>query len=204
MNHARTARTAARSPAVALGVISACAFLFGCSPKFDWREVRSAADVYAVSLPGKPQVVTRDLELPLAAGPQRVSMTMTSAGVGPTMFAVGVAHLPASVVQDSTAVQASLAFFRDGLLRNIGVNNVEKESIPRLAAPGSGTVRAATSFEARGRLGRQGEPPEPARLAAHIYVVDDRLYQIVAMGRAEDLPDHEIETFFTSFHLMSP
>jgi len=187
-----------------LRLVLACAVLPGCSPKFDWREVRSAADVYAVSLPGKPQVVTRDLELPLAAGPQKVSMTMTSAGVGPTMFAVGVAHLPAGVAQDSAAVQASLTFFRDGLLRNIGVNKVDQESTPGLVAAGSGTVRAATSFEARGRLGRQGEPPEPARLAARIYVVDDRLYQIVAMGRVEDLPDHEIETFFTSFHLMNP
>jgi hypothetical protein len=178
--------------------------LLGCSPKFDWREVRSAADAYAVSLPGKPQVVTRDLELPLAAGSQKVSMTMTSAGVGPTMFAVGVAHLPAGVAQDRAAVQSAMDFVRAGLLRNIGVTATEKESVPALGKSGGATVRAATSFEARGQLNRAGEAPAPARLAARIYVVDDRLYQIVAMGRASDLPDHEIETFFTSFHLVSP
>ena len=177
--------------------------LLGCSPKLDWREVRSAADAYAVSLPGKPQVVTRDLDLPLAGGSQKVSMTMTSAGVGPTMFAVGVAHLPAGVPQDASAVQEAIAFFRAGLLRNIGVRAAENESIPTLGASGAATVRGATSFEARGQLDRPGETPTPARLAARIYVVDDRLYQIVAMGRAADLPDHEIETFFTSFHLMS-
>jgi hypothetical protein len=185
------------------GVLAVVA-LFGCSPKLDWREVRSAADAYAVSLPGKPQVVTRDLDLPLAAGAQKVSMTMTSAGVGPTMFAVGVAHLPAGAAQDTAAVQASMAFIRDGLLRNIGVRSAEKETTPAPGRIAAAALRGSTAFEARGQLARPGEKPEPARLAARIYVVDDRLYQIVAMGRAADLPDHEIETFFTSFKLTSP
>ena len=190
----------ARIPALAL----ALAALFGCSPKLDWREVRSAADAYAVSLPGKPQVVTRDVELPLAGGAQKVSMTMTSAGVGPTMFAVGVAHLPAGTSRDTAAVTASMAYVRDGLLRNIGVRSAEKETPSALVAPPPATVRGATAFEARGQLARQGETAQPARLAARIYVVDDRLYQIVAMGRVADLPDHELETFFTSFHLLTP
>jgi hypothetical protein len=175
--------------------------VLGCSPRFDWREVRSATDAYAVSLPGKPQIVTRDLELPLAAGTQKVSMTMTSSGVGPTMFAVGVAHLPPGVPQDT--VQASMAFFRDGLLRNIGVRNADRETTPPPGRIAPAMLRASTSFEAHGQLGRPGEKPEPARLAARIYVVDDRLYQVVVMGRAADLPDHEIETFFTSFQLTS-
>jgi hypothetical protein len=59
-------------------------------------------------------------------------------------------------------------------------------------------------LQSAGQQGRAGEAPEPARLAARIYVVDDRLYQIVALGRPADLPDHELETFFTSFHLVSP
>jgi len=180
------------------------AALLGCSPKLDWREVRSSADVYVVSLPGKPQVVTRDVELPLATGPQKVSMTMTSAGVGATMFAVGVAHLPTAVPQDTAALQASMAFFRDGLLRNVGARGADTETTPPSGKIGSATLRSSTAFEAQGQLARPGEKPEPARLAARIYVVDDRLYQVVAMGRVSDLPDHEIETFFTSFRLTSP
>jgi hypothetical protein len=181
--------------------VLAVVVLAGCSPKLDWREVRSPADTYAVSLPGKPQVVTRDLEVPLASGAQKLSMTMTSAGVGPTMFAVGVAHFPAGTAQDPATVQASMAFFRDGLLRNIGVRSAEKETTPPAGRLGASTLRGSTAFEARGQIAKPGERPEPARLAARIYVVDDRLYQIVAMGRAADLPDHEIETFFTSFQL---
>jgi hypothetical protein len=175
--------------------------LAACSPKFDWREVRSTADAYAVSLPGRPQIITRDIEVPLAAGAQKLSMTMTSAGVDGAMFAVGAAHLPGPVAQNPAAVQSAMAFFRDGLLRNIGITGPVREAPPAALAARTVTQRAATSFEARGELGRPGEKPAPARLAARIYVVDDRLYQIVAMGSAADLPDSEIENFFTSFHL---
>jgi hypothetical protein len=120
------------------------------------------------------------------------------------MFAVGAAHLPPGVVQDDAAVRSTMAFFRDGLLRNIGVTGPVEEMPPTGLFARSVTLRASTSFDARGRLGRPGEKPAPARLAARIYVVDDRLYQIVAMGSAEDLPDNEVETFFTSFHLTAP
>jgi hypothetical protein len=181
----------------------AAAVLIACSPKFDWREIRSAPDSYAISLPGKPQIVTRDVEVPLEKGPQKMSMTMTSAGVGATMFAVGVAHLPADVHKDPAALQAAMAFFRDGLLRNIGVRGADKEATPPPGRIAPATLRASTAFEAQGQLARTGEKPEPARLAARIYVVDDRLYQIVVMGRPADLPDQEIETFFTSFRLTS-
>jgi hypothetical protein len=175
-----------------------------CSPKFDWREIRSTADAYAVSLPGRPQIITRDVDVPLAGGMQKVSMTMTSAGVGGTMFAVGAARLPPEVARNDAALQSAMAFFRDGLLRNIGVTGPVDEAPPAALRARSVTQRASTSFEARGQLGRQGEKPAAARLAARIYVVDDRLYQIVAMGSAQDLPDSEIETFFTSFHLTAP
>ncbi len=175
-----------------------------CSPKLDWREVRSTADAYAVSLPGKPQIVTRDVEVPLAGGAHKLPVTMTSAGVGATMFAVGAAQLPPAVANDDAAVRAAMAFFRDGLLRNIGVTNPVTETAPAALAARTVKQRASTAFEARGQLGRPGEKPSPARLAARIYVVDDRLYQIVAMGSAADLPDNEIETFFMSFHLTNP
>lgn len=180
-------------------------FLGACSPKFDWREIRSAQDGYVVSLPGKPQVVTRDVELPLSGAAHKVSMTMTSAGVGPTMFAVGVAHLPPGATAEAAVLEACVAYFRDGLLRNIGAKAAASEGEPVLLGLGApSALRAARSFQATGAIGGGDGQGQPARLAARIYVVDDRVYQIVAMGRAEDLPDNEIETFFTSFRLSQP
>ena len=82
--------------------LAACVFaaLAACSPRFDWREFRSP-DGYAVLLPGRPQTVVRDIELDGIKAP----MSMTSTGIGPTMFAVGVARLPAAAVADASARQ---------------------------------------------------------------------------------------------------
>ncbi|HXF44738.1 MAG TPA: hypothetical protein VNK91_01325 [Burkholderiaceae bacterium] len=171
-----------------------------CTPTFDWRETHSTEGGYRVALPGKPQAVTRELELPLPAGERKVAMTMTSAGAGPTMFAVGVARLPADAARDGAAVHSLLAWVRAGLLRNIGADSAT-DGEAALAPSGGRTLRGAIAFEARGRLARAGAAAQPARLAARIYVVDDRLYQVVAMGAADELPDAAVETFFTSFRL---
>jgi hypothetical protein len=188
-----------------LELLAALAWLAGCSPALDWREVRSEAGGFVVSLPGKAQVVTREVELPLAGASYKVSMTMTSAGAGATLFAVGFAPLPAALLRDPASTQATLAWFRDGLLRNIEAAGVATAPAPALVAKGGPVAaRASEGFDARGRTGRPGQPASPARLAVRLYVVDDRLYQIVAMGAVGDLPDTAVETFFTSFRLVSP
>lgn len=174
--------------------------LAACTPTFDWRDTYSNEGGYRVALPGKPQAVTREIGMPFVAGDRKVTMTMTSAGVGPTVFAVGVARLPAEATRDAAAVQAALAWFRAGLLRNIGADSV-RDGEASLALAGARTLRGAIAFEARGRLARSGAAGQAARLVARIYVVDDRVYQVVAMGAADDLPDAAVETFFTSFRL---
>lgn len=40
------------------------------------------------------------------------------------------------------------------------------------------------------------------RLAARFYVVDDRLYQVVAIGAEERIAPPALETFFDSFRLL--
>lgn len=167
-----------------------------CTPTFDWREVASA-DGYRVLLPGKPLRQAREVQVPSLNGTRAVLLAMTSAGVGSTLFAVGVAALPSATVQDPVALQSTLAWFRAGLLRNVAAEEVREMAAPTLSRP----ARAGLAFEARGRLSRPGEPARPARLAARLYVVDDRLYQVVAMGAADALPDIAIETFLTSFRL---
>lgn len=174
--------------------------LAACTPTFDWRDVTSNDGGYRVALPGKPQTVTRDIDLPPAAGARRLAMTMTSAGVGPTMFAVGTARLPADVARDAAAVGATMAWFRAGLLRNIGAEAARDGEAPTALADGR-ALRGAIAFEARGRVASPRGQAQPARLAARIYVVDDRLYQVVAMGAADDLPDTALDTFFASFRL---
>ncbi|GAB4479242.1 MAG: hypothetical protein OHK0044_26620 [Burkholderiaceae bacterium] len=176
------------------GLALTTALLAACSPRFDWREVRSADGGFAVLLPDRPQTVARDIDF--AGG--RIPMTMTSTGVGPTMFAVGVARLPAQSIADPAAVERAVAYFREALLRNIGGHVTAARPVP-LAAAGGRSLRAAESVVARGQIGADGRA---AQLAARFYVADDRFYQVVALGAEGELSDDVLETFFSSFRLL--
>lgn len=174
--------------------MAAAALLAACSPKFDWREIRSAEGGFVVHLPDKPQTVARDIDFDGG----RIAMTMTSTGVGPTIFAVGVARLPAQATADPAAVERTVAFFRDALVRNIGGSITSQRPAP-LAATGGRTLRAAEAVAARGKIGADGRA---AQLAARFFVADDRVYQVVALGAEGELGDDVLETFFSSFRLL--
>jgi hypothetical protein len=180
-----------RPVVVALTVLLALA----CSPRFEWREVRG--DGFAASLPGRPQAVTRDVDIAGA----RVAMTMWSTGIGPTIFAIGTATLPASAIADDAARGAALAYFRDALVRNIGASDATVRTwTPTLPVGGTRKLLASSAVEAVGRPGADGRK---SRLAARFFIVDDRFFQVVALGAEGEIPPEVLETFFTSFRLAS-
>jgi hypothetical protein len=168
------------------------ATLLACSPKLDWREFRSPEGGYVVALPDKPQSVVRTLTVHGHA----VEMTMTSTGVGPTLFGVGVARLPLATRADAAARAATLAYFRDALVRNI--DGTVLESAPARLARVGGSI-AGERLLARGRIGASGRA---AQLVARLVLVDDRLYQVVALSAEGELPPEALDTFFASFKLM--
>jgi len=178
-----------------LALAAALALLtLACSQRFEWREVRVDAGAVA-SLPGRPQSVTRDLDV----GGQPVSMTMWSTGVGATMFAVGVARLPPALLSEPAERAQAIAYFRDGLVRNIG-GTVTASAPPSLALPPGGARRLLAS-EAVEALGRPGADGRKSRLAARFFIVDDQLFQVVALGAEGEIPPEVLNTFFTSFRL---
>jgi hypothetical protein len=167
------------------------ALLTACSPKFDWREVRPADAGFAIALPGRPQVETRELDFDGG----KVSMTMASAGIGPTLFAAGAAQLPAAALAPER-LDATVGWFRAALLRNVGATDSRTEPAPALRGV---QTRAALAVTATGRPGKDGRA---VQLAARFYVADDRLYQVVALGAAGEIPPQALETFFDSFRLV--
>lgn len=167
----------------------------GCSPRFEWREVRSA-DGFVALLPGRAQTVSREVQL---AGGERIPMTVISSGVGPTLFSVSSARLTAGVSNDAVARQGVVDFFRDALVRNVAATVVARsEATLPLAAGGPRRLLAAEAIEAVGEAGSGGRK---SRLAARFYVVDDRFFQLVALGAEGEIPPDALDTFFTSFRL---
>ena len=146
-------------------------------------------------LPGRPQTVNREIKLPDAT----VQMSMTSTGIGATLFAVGAAQLPAEVSADAEARQRTIAHLRDALIHNVGGNIVKTSSVTLPVPAGdSRKVLVAEAIEASGR-----EPGGRAvQLTARLFIVDDRVFQVVALGAQGEMSSESLDTFFTSFRLI--
>ncbi len=178
------------SGCIALSIVAAST---ACSPTFNWREFRSP-DGFAVMFPGRPQTVTREVKLPDGT----VQMSMTSTGIGATLFAVGAAQLPAALSSEPEARQRTIAYMRDALVHNIG-GSIGKQSSAALPVPAgdSRKVLAAEAVEASGR-----ESGRAVQLTARLFIVDDRLFQVVALGAKGEMSPEALDTFFTSFRLI--
>lgn len=173
---------------------AAALLLSGCSARFEWRELRTPEGA-VISLPGRPQSVTRDL----VVDGQPVAMTMWSTGVGPTVFALGSGRLPPPLVADEAARDRTIAYFREGLVRNIGGTVTARG--PASSSPLPGGSRKPLASEAVEAVGPPGPDGRKSRLAARFFIVDDRLFQVVALGAEGEIPPEALETFFTSFRL---
>lgn len=162
--------------------------LSACSPKYDWREVRSDNAPYVIALPTKPTTHTRDIDLKGI----KVSMTMVASEVDGVTFAVGSAELP-----DPTQAQVSLAAMKTAMINNIG-GTVKQEKV--LTMPQSinapGTV-AFTEIEALGAAANR----QNRVLFARFLAKEKRVYQLIVVGPEKSISRDAVTTFFSSFKL---
>jgi hypothetical protein len=109
-----------------------------------------------------------------------------------------VVWLPAAVHADAAARERAIAYFRETLVRNIGGSLTSiGQAVLVLPPASSHEVRAAQAIEARGRTA----DGRPAVLAARFFIVDDRLFEVIALGGDKGIDADALETFFTSFRL---
>lgn len=154
----------------------ACALLLAaCSPKYDWRVIRSNPVPFSIAMPAKPTTHTRVINL---EGTE-VSMTMTGAEVDDISFVVGTIELP-----DVAQAQKALAAMKTAMVRNIGGTVKKEAALPPGAAP------IMVELEAAG---------PSHQLLARFAVKDRRVYQLIVLGRDKTIPREEADTFFTSF-----
>jgi hypothetical protein len=191
VSHAKSTRRRFIEACLAFGIVAGGT---ACEPTFNWRELRSP-DGFAVVLPGRPQTVSREIKLPDAM----VNMSMTSTGIGATLFAVGTAVLPPELSAEPSVRQRTIAHLRDALVRNVN-GAVTKNSAPALSVPPGDPRRvlAAEAIEATGR----DAGGRAVQLTARLFIVDDRLFQVVALGAPGEIPADAVDMFLTSFRLI--
>ncbi|WP_257572743.1 hypothetical protein [Janthinobacterium sp. UMAB-56] len=159
-----------------------------CSPKFDWRDYRSPDAQFTALFPGKPAVLTREIDL----DGKKVSLTMTASEVDGNTFAIGSAAL------DSTEqAQAALPAMKMALLKNInGVVRSEKLASAASNTTTGGHQRSSLSVEATGI--QQGKP---VLLVGRFVAQDKRIFQVIILGEESQLSRDTIDTFLDSVKL---
>ena len=157
------------------------AALSACSPQYDWRDYRANDAPYAVLFPAKPASQTRAIKL----GDLDVNMTMTAAEVDGVVFAVGSAQLA-----DAARAPAALEAMKTALVHNIAA------TVTKSAASASG---AQTMLDVEAKGNRNGEP---MLLIGRFIAKDERVYQVIVMGREKNIVRDTVETWFSSFKLV--
>ena len=171
-----------------LGVI-ALPLLGGCSPEFDWREVRNAEGRFIVQFPARWHTEVR----PLAGGGG--NMQLLSAHAADTLFAVGWADVP-------VALQAQrMDEWQRALSANIGANTGANVG-PHVGAakPAGDPVLAGGErmIVADGRVGATD-----VRLRLRLVPAGTRLYQVAVLGPRDAVPEAEWRGFFESFRVLA-
>lgn len=165
--------------------------LAGCSPEYNWREIKATTDGYAVMLPAKPSSATRRINLEGLS----IEMTMQGASAADNSFAVGTVKLPAD---DDAARAKAAGAMRAQMVRNIAGKETASAqfSVPVVDRAGVKVGAAlATRIEATGQA--QGKP---AVLLAGFVARGARVYQYLVLGPN---PDREqAAVFLDSFKLI--
>ncbi len=153
--------------------------LFGCSPTFNWREVRFEGVSLKSLLPCKPDRASRQIEI----SGQALEMQMAGCEAGDMLFAVSYVALP-----DKNATQRLLAQWKAGMLQSMQVQD-EKSLVfnPKFLPD----VTDALKIEAKGH-----RPDGTAvRAQALWFANDSNLFHAVIYAAV--IPQDVAETFFS-------
>jgi hypothetical protein len=100
-----------------IGLLLFCVLITaGCMPAFNWREVRLDEQKIAATFPGKPDSITRTIDL---AG-TKLPMTMHGVRVKELSYTVAWVKL-----LDANSATSTLAAMQVGMMRNVGAANID-------------------------------------------------------------------------------
>ncbi len=152
----------------------------GCSPTFDWREVRPEGTGVVALFPCKAQADRRTVSIDA----RTVMLSLHACRTATMTF--GLAY---SDVGDARRVAPALEAMRASWLATPGAQAVEAAA---MQAPVSGSP--STAVRARLHIMRPGQPP--ADSAAAFFAIGTRVFQVTAYGAPLD--GEAAQTFLSS------
>ena len=180
----------------ALGILAASVLIAGCTPAYDWRDIRGPGGEYWVQLPAKPATLTRQIHLEGF----EVEMTMQGAKVGENAFTVALVPLPKQPVEAAgmSPERVQLAM-REQMLRNIGApvsTRTEAAAVDLVSVDGKKIGKLQTQAIATQGTGKHAA----IELRARFVVWQDHALQIVAIG--PELDPEQAGYFLDSLRLV--
>ena len=154
-----------------------------------WREIASPDGGFRIRMHGDPRVEQRNVETPVG----RITGHLYTLEEKDSVFGVGFADYPLPILQ-ATPAEQMFAGVRDSWVRRIEGQLDGKAGDIRLDGKWLGM-----EFAARGKLeGRD------AWMRGRLYLVDNRLYQLIVFGNKETIPVSDINRFMGSFKVAQP
>jgi hypothetical protein len=159
--------------------------LAACGQKSEWRELAVAEGGFRILMRGQPQYARQQVDTP--AG--KMEAHLYSSDRPDAYFAVGYSDYPLAFAM-TTGADEILAGVRDTWMRKInGTLVTSAKEMKSGKYPGM-------QFTARGRVNGK-----EALLEAELYLVDQRLYQVVAISRSGEASQGVVNRYLSSFKL---
>lgn len=194
---------------LALLCFACVAALGACGDASEWRELEVSEGGFAVLMRAAPHYVKQDIDTP--AG--KMTAHLYSSDRPNSYYAVGYVDYPIALVAGSQPEQL-FANVRDTWVRRIQGKLVATDDSPKLGGKYPGVEFSAEGTRTRDNrpdklaagkpvatTPQERSPDKPATtyLQARLYLVDQRLYQVIAMGRKGEVPQGEMNRFLKSF-----
>jgi hypothetical protein len=156
-----------------------------CGPS--WQEVSTPDGGFRILMRGDPRIEKRDVDTPIG----KITGNWYATELQESVFGVGYSDYPTQIVSGMapqemfTTVRESWVKRINGKLQGDGTDiRLEK------AHPGM-------EFIARGQL-----KGHDVYLRGRLYLVGNRLYQVIVFGRRDTLPLSDVNTYLDSFKLV--
>ena len=146
----------------------------GCGPKMDWKEFTGPDGKFTVLMPGTPKEQSQPAPVP------GLTVKMYMVDLGSSAFAVSTTDLPPGTPFDYTAgVQGAIQGYQGKLLSSTDVT----------IGGSKGKAFEAEIAKPKGYVSGQ------------MVVVNNRLYQLIAIGSNARTSNPDVQKFFDSFKL---
>ncbi|MCL5275564.1 MAG: hypothetical protein M1434_12605 [Chloroflexi bacterium] len=170
-----------------ISLVLVCAFLLvacgGAAPS--WQDFSSDKGKFTVTMPATPKESSQSVDT--AAG--KIDLYLYTAQVGTSAYLVSFSDYPADMMSQADPAKV-LDGAMNGAVTNISGTILSSQDITLSGNPGK-------DFSAEGKIKNPGD----GSVRGRIYLVKNRLYQIIVVGMKDQIPTADADKYLQSFKL---